>query len=68
MNIVGNKKRGKPRNKLLTIENKLMVSRREVNGGWAKWVMGIKEGACCDEYRVLGLSVESLNSTLYTCN
>ena len=27
------KKRGKPRNRLLTIENKLMVTGREVGGG-----------------------------------
>ena len=25
--------------------------------------MGIKEGICCDEHRVLYVSVESLNST-----
>ena len=31
-------------------------------GGWAKWVMGIKEGTC-EEHRVLCVSDESLNST-----
>ena len=24
--------------------------------GWANWVMGIKEGICCDEYWVLYVS------------
>ena len=31
-------------------------------GGWAKWVMGIKEGTCWDEHWVLHVSDESLNS------
>ena len=31
-------------------------------GGWAKWVMGIKEDTCCDEHWALYLSDESLNS------
>ena len=31
-------------------------------GGWAKWMMGTKEGTC-DERRVLYVSDESLNST-----
>ena len=30
--------------------------------GWAKWVMGIKEGTC-DAHWVLYVSDESLNST-----
>ena len=29
--------------------------------GWAKWVMGIKEGTCCDEHWVLHVSDEPLN-------
>ena len=29
-------------------------------GGWTKWVMGIKEGTC-DEHRVLYVSDESLD-------
>ena len=33
--------------------------------GWARWVMGAKEGTC-DEHRVLHGSDESLNSTLET--
>ena len=33
-------------------------------GGWARWVMGIKEGTCYDEHWVLYLSDdESHNST-----
>ena len=32
-------------------------------GGWAKWVMGIKEGTCWDEYSVLYISEKSLNTT-----
>ena len=32
--------------RLLTIENKLRVTRREVSGEWAKWAMGIKKGTC----------------------
>ena len=38
--------RGNPRNRLLTIENKLMVNRGEVGGGWVKQVMRIKECTC----------------------
>ena len=35
--------------------------------GWAKWVMGIKEGTC-DEHWVLYVSDESLNSIPETNN
>ena len=31
--------------------------------GWAKGVMGIKEGTCCYEHCVKRVSDESLNST-----
>ena len=34
-----------------------------MGGGWAKWVMGIKEGTCLDEHWVLYARDESLNST-----
>ena len=34
--------------------------------GWAKWVMGIKGGTCCDEHWVLYVSDKSLNSTTET--
>ena len=37
-----------------------------MGGAYAKWVMGIKEGTCCDEHLVLYVSNESLNSTLET--
>ena len=30
---------------------------------WAKWVMGVKEGICCDEQWMFYVSDESLNST-----
>ena len=40
----------------------MRVSAGEVGGGWAKWVMGIKE-CTCDEHWVLHVSDESLNST-----
>ena len=33
---------------LLTIENRLRVAGGEVGREWAKWVVGIKEGTCCD--------------------
>ena len=36
---------------------------REVGGGWARWVMGIKEGTCYDERWGLYVNDESLNST-----
>ena len=33
-------------------------------GGWAKYTMGIKEGTCWDEYWMLYVSDELLNSIL----
>ena len=48
--------------RLLTTGNK-QGSWRELGGGWAKWVMGIKEGMSYDEHWVLYVSDESLNST-----
>ena len=41
-----------------TLENKLMVTRGEVGGGWVTQVMGIEEGTC-DEPWVSYVSVES---------
>ena len=35
--------RGKPRNRLLAMENKLIVTRREVSGRIVKWMMRNKE-------------------------
>ena len=58
MNIGGKEERGKPRNRLLTIENKLMITRGEVGGRMGKQVMGIKECTCCDEHQVLYVHVE----------
>lgn len=37
------REKNKPKNRLLTRENKLMVSRGELDGGWVKSVMGNKE-------------------------
>ena len=31
--------------------------------GWARWVMGIKEGSCYFEHWILYVSNKSLNST-----
>ena len=45
------------------IENKLRVDGGRWVGGWARRVMGRKEGTCCDEHSVLYVSDESLNST-----
>ena len=62
------RKRNKPRNRLVTTENKLMVTRREWLGGWVKKVMRIKEGTC-DEHILLYGSGEyctlAANITLY---
>ena len=33
-----------------------------MGGGWAKWVLSIKEGTCYDENYVLYVSDESLSS------
>ena len=57
INIGGKKKRGKPENRILTIENKLRVDGGEIGGE-----TGIKKGTC-DEHRVLYVCDELLNST-----
>ena len=49
-------------NRLSTIENKLRVPGGEVGRGYAKWVMGIKEGTCNENW-VLHVSDKSLNCT-----
>ena len=49
----------KPRNRLLSIEKKLMVTRKKVGGEWVKQVMWIQE-CTCDEYQVMYGSTESL--------
>ena len=59
----GKKEREGNHERLLTRENKLRISGREGGGGCAKWVMGMKEGTCWDEYWVLYVSDESVNST-----
>ena len=54
--------------RLLTLENKLRVAEGGEVGliRWVIWMMGIKEGTCCDENWVLYVSDESLNSTSET--
>jgi len=47
---------GERKPRLLTVENKLVVTRGEGVGGWVKWVMGIKESTC-DEPWVLCVRV-----------
>ena len=44
--------------RLLTVENKLRIAGEEIDEGWAKWVMDIKEGTC-NELWVLYVSDES---------
>ena len=46
--------------RLLIIDNKLSVAGGVVGGGWARWVMGIREGTR-DEHWVLYTSDKSLN-------
>ena len=53
------KKREANRKRLLTLENKLKVAEGEVGGAWVKWVMGIKEGTCWDEYWLLYVTDKS---------
>ena len=49
--------------RLLNTENKLRIAGGDVGGGWAKWVVGIKEGTCWNERWVLYGSDKSLGST-----
>ena len=51
--------------RLWTLGSKLRVRGRE-GGGWGNFMMGIKEGTCCDENRVLYATNESLNTTSKT--
>lgn len=63
----GKRKKGRREtnhNRLLTIENK-QGWRKEMGGGWARWVMGIKAGTC-DEHWMLYVTDESLNSITET--
>ena len=67
-----NRKGGKPRNSILILENKLLVTRTEVSAEeLVKHVIRIKGGTCHDEKWVLNRSAESLyctpetNITLY---
>lgn len=51
---------------LWTLGNKLKVSEGRGLGGWGSWMMGIKEGMCCDEHWVLYATDESSNTTSKT--
>ena len=42
--------KGKAKETDSTIEHKLRSAEEAVSGKWARWVMGIKEGTCCDEH------------------
>ena len=55
--------RGTKHKRLLNMENKLRVAGGVLGGGWAKWVMGIKEDTCWDEHWVLYVSDKSLGCT-----
>lgn len=59
----GKKTRGRQIVRKLTIENKLKVKGGKMGRGWATWMIGSKEGTCCDEHWVFYVSNESLNST-----
>ena len=47
---IGRKGERQTRNRLLTIENKVMVTRGQVCEGWVKQVMEIKEYTYHDEH------------------
>ena len=49
--------------RLLKTENKPRVAVGCWVEGWAKWVMGIKEGICWDEHWVFSVSDKPLIST-----
>ena len=57
----GKKEKCKTENRLLVIEAKLRGAEGRWAGGWVKWVMGIRQGAC-DEHWVSYINDESLNS------
>ena len=68
MNTSGNEEKERRKQTVGDSYNRELRVLREVGGGWAKWVMGIKEGTCWDEHWVsshesLVSSDESLNST-----
>lgn len=58
----GKKEGGKPEESLKLQRKILRAVEGEVGRGYAKWVIGIKEGTC-DEHEVLHVSDESQNST-----
>ena len=61
----GHMERGKKKKREQTIRDyreQTEVWWKDVRGGWAKWVMGTKQGTCWGEHWVLYVSDESLNS------
>ena len=59
----GEKERGETNHKrLFNVREQTEGWWRDVGGGQARWVMGIKEGTCWDEHWVLYVSDESLNA------
>ena len=60
---VNKDKQDKPKNRLLTIENKLVVARREVGGRMGEIGEGDLECAYYDEHQVMYRIVESLYCT-----
>ena len=63
---MGESERERNHERLRTLGNKLRISEGRGLGGWGSWVMGIKEGMCCDEHWVLYAANESLNTTSKT--
>ena len=59
----GKKKRERPRNGPLALENKPMVTEGRWVGGWIEQMMGTKECTYCDEHQVLYGHVESVYCT-----
>ena len=63
MNIWRGRREGNKPQKILNDKAQTEGWWMGVSEEWAKWLTGTKEGTCCDEYWVLYVSDESLNST-----
>ena len=59
----GKRREGNKPQETVSDGEQLWVDRGKWVGGWARWVMGIKEGTC-DEHWMFYVSDESANSTL----
>ena len=62
-NKQGKKDQNKTKTRLLNIENKLVVTRREVGGGMGEIGEGDWQYTYCDEHWIIYRIVESLNCT-----